>query len=253
MQRVTEIIRGITEAPFGFCDFSSIKDRLLPCRAAARLPENAKTVIVFAFPYKVKEAPPQNISRYAAVPDYHGVCGKLLETLAAALGNAYTDYCFSPFIDNSPIPEVEAAVRAGLGVRGKNGLLLTEEYGSFVFIGDIVTNMPLPTDDRFAECINCGACMRACPVGLRKDSCLSAVSQQKRELSAEQAKMLKDSGCIWGCDICQNVCPQNKNTKITDIAEFACDYRDRYTAGEDISGRAFEWRGEKVILRNSLL
>ena len=254
MQQITDIIRTVTEAPFGFCPFESVADKLLDCRAKSRLPQNAKTIIMFAFPYKVYDEKTKNISRYAAVPDYHNVCGKILTDIAEKLKEEYNSFGFEAFIDNSPIPEVYAAASAGLGVCGRNGLLITKEYGSFVFLGEIVTDMEMNAEIApFRDCSLCGACERACPVGLQKNGCLSAVTQQKKELSKEQSALICENGSVWGCDICQNVCPMNANTDKTFIDEFKNGYRDCYQKGEDIENRAYAWRGEKVIMRNAEL
>lgn len=247
------LIRQFTSASFGVCDFAAVSDRLIDCRAKARLPQNAQSVICFAFPYKVRHPAPENISRYAAVPDYHDICGRTLEKIAAALSGNYPENHFSAFCDNSPIPEVAACAAAGLGVIGTNGLLITENYGSFVFLGEIVTDLPLDPHGVTARCDDCGLCRSACPVGLDKNRCLSALTQQKKPLTRAQEIQIAESGCVWGCDICQEVCPRNKNAALTDIGEFIGGYRDRYVPGEDISGRAFAWRGEKVIARNALL
>lgn len=246
-----ELIENLINVPFGFCAFSEVEDRLLPCRAQSRLPENAKTIIMFAFPYKVEEKPPLNISRYAAVPDYHEVCGEMLSSLAESLKESYPENKFEYFIDNSPIPEVYAAVSAGLGVRGKNGLLITKEYGSFVFLGEIVTDLYIEPQKSSGECLGCGICLERCPVGLDKSRCLSALTQKKGELSPEQQEKIKKSGCVWGCDICQECCPHNKDIEKTGITQFVSGYRNEYIKGEEISGRAYAWRGEKVILRNA--
>lgn len=253
MDKTADLLRKLTDVPFGFCSFAEFSDRLLECRAKQRIPKNASTVICFAFPYKVREQPPKNISRYAAVPDYHSVCGEQLKVIAAALRKNNGTYSFEPFIDNSPIPEVAAASAAGLGVVGKNGLLITEKYGSFVFLGEIVTDMPMKTDSLSDMCENCGMCAAACPVGLDKNRCLSALTQKKGVLGEEEEKAIRKSGCIWGCDICQNVCPHNKNAENTENTDFISGYRNGYKSGEDISGRAFAWRGEKVIKRNAEL
>ena len=253
MQEIIKIIRAHTEAPFGFCPFVEIGEHLIECRAKARIPVGSKTVICFAFPYKIEGNPPKNISRYAAVPDYHVVCGKILEKITAALRERNKDNKFEYFIDNSPIPEVYAASRAGLGRIGKNGLLITERFGSFVFLGEIVTDLEIKSDTNVTTCADCGACKSACPVGLKKSECLSAITQQKGELSAEQKKLIKAHGSVWGCDICQNVCPHNKKAENSFIEEFCEGYRSEYQRGEDIAQRAYEWRGEKVILRNALL
>ncbi|MBR3593308.1 MAG: epoxyqueuosine reductase [Clostridia bacterium] len=253
MQDVSRLIRGCIGVPFGFCSFSAVADHLLDCRAKERLPKHAKTVICFAFPYKVKDEAPKNISRYAAVPDYHGICTEKLEKVASELKKAYPENEFSYFADNSPIPEVYASVMAGLGVRGKNGLLITEDYGSFVFLGEIVTDMEIACAESVKHCKDCGLCLSACPVGLDKSRCLSAVTQKKAPLTEEEEALIKKNGTVWGCDACQNVCPHNSAAKVTDILEFSSGYRDRYIPHEDINGRAYAWRGEKVILRNALL
>ena len=99
----------------------------------------------------------------------------------------------------------------------------------------------------------CGNCKKACPSGLQRDHCLSALSQQKKELSEEEKALLLQNNIIWGCDICAEICPLNKNSNITYIKEFIEGYRDSYTLGEDISGRAYEWRGEKTVSRNAKL
>ena len=114
---------------------------LLECRALSRIPKEAKTVFVCGFPYYVGEFPERNLSRYAIVPDYHKVAGELLENVCSRLREAFPGE-FQWFADNSPIREVDAAVRAGLGVLGKNGLLLHPEYGSWLFLGTIVTDLP---------------------------------------------------------------------------------------------------------------
>jgi len=254
---MTEIIRKILKEAdirdVGFCSFDGIKERLLECRAKNRLPENAKSVIVCLFPYKVKENPPENISRYAAVPDYHKVCGEILAAACDKLSKNIDGYQFEWFIDNSPIPEVYTAAKAGLGIVGKNSLLITEKYGSFVFIGEIVTDLELEiTDNEIKHCSSCGLCKRVCPK-TENIPCLSALSQKKGELLEAEAEALKRNNIVWGCDICAESCPQNKNAEITYIEAFLEGYRNCFNIGESILGRAYEWRGEKTVRRNALL
>lgn len=235
------------------CEFGFVKDFLINCRAKSRLPENPKSIIIAAFPYKVEDGAPKNISRYAAVPDYHEVCGKMLESAAQQLRNAYPENKFVWFSDNSPIPEVVAGVHAGLGKRGKNGLLINEKYGSFVFLGEIVTDLEILPDsapEKDQKCLDCGQCKSACPVSLDKAACLSAVNQKKNGLTAEEIGQIRESGCVWGCDVCGEVCPMNKNAENTYIDEFKSGYRNGYCPSENPQGRAYNWRGEGVIKRN---
>lgn len=252
-EKIEKIITDCSIPAVGFCDFNYISDSLIGCRAINRLPENSKTVILCLFPYKVFEFAPDNISRYAAVPDYHKVCMKYLEKIKKRLCGEFPQAQFECFIDNSPIPEVLAAVSAGLGVKGENGLLITEKWGSYVFIGEIVTDLFIPCSDKSESCDGCGECKRRCPVGLNKEKCLSALSQKKGELTPEQAQLLKENNIVWGCDICAECCHKNIGVSLTEITEFVEGYRQSYEIGEDITYRAYEWRGEKTVKRNALL
>lgn len=234
----------------GVCSFDAVKDNLLPCRKIKELPENSKSIIVFVFPYKVKEEKPLNISRYAAVCDYHTVVQNILAKHCENLKKVFPKSSFAPFCDNSPVPEVSAAVKAGLGVKGKNGLLINDTYGSFVFIGEIVTDLDIEYTSFDKSCLNCGACLSACPVDLCKENCLSALTQQKKPFTEEQIKLFKKGNSIWGCDICGEICPMNKDKSLTYINEFVESYRNAYIVGEDTTDRPYNWRGKEVIERN---
>ena len=246
---ITDILGSIGVKNVGFCAFDSVKDHLLDCRAKSRLPQNAKTIIICAFPYKVKENAPKFLSRYAAVPDYHTVVGEALSEACDVLKQKYGDFAFEYFCDNSPISEVHAAAEAGLGVKGDNGLLITPDYGSFVFLGEIVTDLQIECENKYGECTHCGKCKNVCPVALQKGNCLSNLSQKKK-LDDSELQILRQNGILWGCDICANACPMNQNAKSTDISSFIDGYRDEYQVGEDTQNRPYTWRGEEVIKRN---
>lgn len=244
---------------WGICPFEKIKNGLIECRAKGRLPKNAKSVIVACFPYLLEKSEYQNsnLSKYAVVTDYHSVAMKRLESAVSGLKALYPEHEFAAFADNSPIPEVRAACLAGLGVRGMNSLLITEKYGSFVFIGEIVTSLELETaEGEEKPCIGCGRCLEACPTSaigeksFDKSRCLSEITQKKGTLSSEEEQLMKDCGCVWGCDICQDVCPMNKNAVVTQIEEFLSSPVARISSGCSLDGRAYEWRGRKVIERN---
>lgn len=246
---ITDIlsVNGIKNV--GFCDFDNVKDHLLDCRAKNCIPENAKTIIICAFPYKVKENTPKFLSHYAAIPDYHTVCGEMLSAACKKIKEKYPQNEFRYFCDNSPIPEVHTAAVSGLGLKGDNGLLITKEYGSFVFLGEIVTDLHIDCENKYNECIHCGKCKTACPVKLDKTKCLSNLSQKKK-VTDKELEILKQNNILWGCDICGHACPLNKNAKITHIKEFIDGYRDEYSPGEDTTNRPYTWRGESIIKRD---
>lgn len=244
---------------YGFCPFDKISSSLIDCRAKSRIPENARSVIVLLFPYYLGDDAYEgsDISKYAVVPDYHDTLVSILKDASQKLKEAYPDDEFVVFADNSPIPEVKAATLAGLGVQGLNGLFINEDFGSWVFIGEIVTTKEYsyPEVSPSTVCIECRKCILSCPTkaidenGVNPTQCLSYITQKKGELTPEQEAFIKESGCAWGCDVCQNVCPMNKGIKIQPLKSFreGAEIKARDT---DISDRAYAWRGEKVIKRN---
>ena len=245
--------------PYGFSPFSAIADRLIPCRAKARLPEDPVTVISVLFPYYLGEENyvGRNVSRYAVPADYHVVAGAMLKEMAEKLRKIYPGNVFEPFVDDSPIPEVRAAVNAGLGVLGRNSLFIHETYGSWVFLGEIVTDRWFPAaKPKLSFCDDCGACIAACPGcaigenGVTPEKCISYLSQKKGELDEETSEKMKDLGCAWGCDVCQSVCPKNIHAQKTPIRAFYDTADPHITQDTPIEGRAFGWRGKKVIERN---
>ena len=245
--------------PCGVCDFSAVKDKLIECRAKFRLPEGAQSVICYLFPYYLGRDAYENsnISKYAVSEDYHIIVGNYLEKAVNDLRSAYPQYNFQWFADNSPIPEVFAAALSGLGVEGKNGLLINEKYGSYCFIGEIVTDMKIPAaSSEIRSCINCGKCVSACvggalhETGFSRDKCISHLTQCKGEASQLTVDGIRETGCIWGCDRCQDACPMNENVSVTPLPEFIETARARYNFGDDIEKRAYSWRGKGVIERN---
>ena len=251
---ITEIFDFFGIHLVGFLDFASIKHELISCRASSRIPEHCSTVMVCLSPYRLKEQAPQYISRYAAVEDYHLVLQKKLEKVVTKLKEKFPQNKFEIFVDNSPIPEVKAAAMAGLGCIGEHHLLINETYGSYVFIGEILTDLKLQTvEHKITNCIGCNKCKEVCPTGCLADSarsCLSDITQKKKDLSLEEQNMMRQAKTVWGCDICQEVCPMNQKKKYSDVTEFFETYRDTYQPDEDSTGRAYTWRGEKVIKRN---
>lgn len=243
---------------YGICKYSDVSMNLIKCRAISRIPENAKSIICFIFPYYV-EIGEHNVSRYAVVRDYHDVVMKVLTKISERLKDKYKNYKFEPFSDNSPIPEVRAAALSGLGVIGENHLLINEKYGSWVFIVEIVTDMEIDVEKREIEkCKSCGLCEKRCPgkaLGsecFNKDVCLSHVTQKKKLLSLADEELIKRGDLVWGCDVCQEVCPMNINKESTKISEFRESVHENVSLGDYdlLPNRAYHWRPKGVIERN---
>lgn len=241
---------------FGCVSFQHLN--ILDVRSKARIPQNCTGAIAMIFPYYNKNALGGNISAYCSVADYHTVVGMQLKSICEQLSQKYPGHRFVPFVDASPVDEVDMCVKAGLGVRGKNSLLITPDYGSFVFIGEILTTLPLETTcHRDKGCLDCGLCAGACPGGAITDGvctekCASHISQKKGELSAEETDILRRAHTVFGCDICQTVCPMNRNIK-EEKNLFSGDILSTVTA-ENVEkiykNRPFGWRGLKVLQRN---
>lgn len=242
---------------YGFCNFESVLP-LLPCRAVARVPLNAKTIIMCAFPYLVKEPHnvKKNISYYACVPDYHVIVMQILKNLVVTLKETFPNYNFEPFADNSPIREVKASQLAGLGCIGKNGLLITKKYGSYVFLGEVITDMNIHCTHHNEVCIGCELCMKHCPTksididGVNEDTCLSNITQKKGELSDFEKDLMICNHTAWGCDMCQSICPMNKNALETYIQAFIMGSNHVLTEDNISKQGAYYWRGRKTIVRN---
>lgn len=234
------------------------------------------TAILFAIPYLVTadvSDPRRNLSLYAVPKDYHGYMKELEATVLPSLCQSFPDRTFALFADHSPILEVDAAALAGLGVLGLNGLLITPDYGSFVFLGEMVTDAdyttvteePIPAFPAEPPlCEGCGACLAACPMECRdgdRSRCLSALTQKKGDLTAEETESVLRGGLVWGCDACQLACPHNlrviREGRDTSIPYFTEDRLNLLDSGilsamadEAFSSRAYAWRGRKVIARN---
>ena len=227
-----------------------------------------KTVLAAAFPYYAGERP-GNLSLYARGEDYHAVVVRRLNTVCEALAEQYPGESFFPSADNSPLPEREAAWLAGIGLRGANGLLILPPYGSYVFLGTILTGAALELPERppAPDCPRCGACRAACPAGAMGEGgpdvsrCLSELTQKKGALTGEEEARLKAHPLIWGCDFCQRACPFNADPALSPLPEFSTDLVDSLenadlegltnrTFREKYGGRAFAWRGPGPLRRN---
>ena len=168
------------------------------------------------------------VSRYALGRDYHKVLRGKLARLAARIAEEIGPYGHRVFSDSAPVLEVALAAKAGLGWRGKHTLLLTREAGSYFFLGEIYTDLPLPaTAPVSAHCGTCEACIAACPTGaivapyeLDARRCISYLTIELEGSIPEDLRPLLGNR-IYGCDDCQLVCPWNRYAPATTVDDFA--------------------------------
>lgn len=227
-----------------------------------RLDFDARSVIIYLVPYYAGAC--GNLSLYAGSLDYHIILSELGDGLVNLIKTEYNGANAARFGDRSPIDERYTAVTGGLGILGKNGLVINERYGSYVFIGEVLTDIPpevLGVKKLLSPsyCKGCGACLSACPTGALSGcgECLSAITQKKGELSESDAELIVRCNTVWGCDACQTACPYNNEPRFTPIDFF---YKDRilHLNSEALSGfskqefakRAFSWRGRATVQRN---
>ena len=215
---------------------------------AAVLPE-AKSIIVCAInyntaqPYSTEAAaasgPRGWFSRYAWGDDYHTVLGEKLKTLIAAMTERFgRDFSARAYVDTGPISERGAAHQAGLGWLAKNTCLINEELGSWLFLGVVLTSLdlaPSPARENAGDvsmpppdlCGNCRLCLDACPTGalvepyvLDARRCISYLTIELRDSIPEEFRAAM-GWQVFGCDICQDVCPWNRHAPASAEPAFA--------------------------------
>ncbi|HPP12289.1 MAG TPA: tRNA epoxyqueuosine(34) reductase QueG [bacterium] len=176
-----------------------------------------KTVVSLAFPWGRPEGKGEFLSGYAWLTDYHRVLEQKLKDFRSLLKRKFPEIRLRTTVDTSPVLEKYWAVQAGLGWMGKNTLLVTPEYGSWVFLATLLINVPLTPDLKKEDrCGRCRLCLEACPTGaLRKAYLLNATRclayltvEHNQPLTAEEKTLLQ--GAVFGCDRCQVVCPFNQ-------------------------------------------
>ena len=257
-------------AAWGGLPFSELAADMTPetMAKAEQLCPNPRTVLVAAFPYYAGDRP-GNLSLYARGRDYHQVVTEKLNTICDILREKYEKGVFLPAADNSPLPERQAAWRCGIGLRGKNGLVILPPYGSYVFLGTILTDaaLDLPPRTTSPNCVGCGRCLAACPgnalgeEGVDLSRCLSGLTQKKGELTGEEEALVKAHPLIWGCDCCQRTCPYNASPELSPLPEFReglvdvldgadLEGQTNRSFREQYGGRAFAWRGPAPLRRN---
>jgi epoxyqueuosine reductase len=212
----------------------------------------ARSVICVALNYHVSLRPTDpdeadlkgRIARYALGDDYHEVIKSRLHELADWVRRTVPGCQTRAAVDTAPIMEKELAARAGIGWLGKNTCIIHPRIGSWIVLGEIVTDLPLPPDAPVADhCGSCTRCIDACPTAaitapyqLDARRCISYLTIEHRgEIEAELKPRVGD--WLFGCDICQEVCPFNRRSP--DTADLAL--QPRFPAGSLDAGVILTW------------
>lgn len=246
--------------------------------------ENPKSIIAIAlaYPTRIHEEVPRDEKRgqFARASwgiDYHNILKDRLERLIDFIQTEATSeqeaeqWRFAPQVDTGELVDVAVAQRAGLGFIGKNGLLITEEYGSFVYLGEIITNIQFEPDKPVPNgCGDCTRCITGCPTGallgdgrMNAKKCLSYQTQTKGMMPKEYRRKTRNT--IYGCDICQLVCPYNKGKDFhfhQEMEPKPDEVFPKLVPMLSISNKEFKaqfghlagsWRGKKPLQRNALI
>lgn len=234
----------------------------------------AKSVVVVGLNYWQGSFPALKkgrvrISRYAIGKDYHIVLQEKLSILSRFLKEETNIKKTKYYTDTGPLLEKELAARAGLGWIGKNTLLITENFGSWVFLGEILSDIELiPDEPAENRCGDCDICISTCP----NKALIESYTLDTKKCTAFQTVKKKgglpfwfpdkNNDYIFGCDICQEVCPYNVNASITKTKEFLPDKRLINPSLEYLqnlskdefnllfSQTPVKWAGRKVFIRN---
>lgn len=234
--------------------------------------------IAVAYPSKMKEPPASEpgqrrgiFARASWGEDYHHALRRRLEKLAAWLKERVPEARLLSMVDTGALSDRAVAERAGIGWSGKNCAIISPEFGSWIYLGEMITDLPLPPDQPVEDaCGDCTRCLDACPPGalvgpgqLDAQRCISYVTQTKG--TVEDDMMRKIGNRLYGCDTCQVVCPYNKGVDFRHHEELLPDpevskplLRPLLAIGnrefkEKFGASAGAWRGRKPIQRNALI
>ncbi|WP_191562594.1 tRNA epoxyqueuosine(34) reductase QueG [Metabacillus idriensis] len=234
--------------------------------------------IALAYPSKLKDAPRSTkedrrgiFCRASWGQDYHHILRDRLNKLEAFIQQKVPGAEFRSMVDTGELSDRAVAKRAGIGWSGKNCAIITPEFGSYVYLGEIVTNLPFSPDTPMEDrCGSCTICVDACPTGalvqggqLDSNKCIAFLTQTKGFLKDQYRKKLGNR--LYGCDTCQTVCPENKGKDFHLHAEMEPDpeiAKPKLKPLLTMSNREFKekfghvsgsWRGKKPIQRNAII
>lgn len=246
-------------------DEKDIQKRIQPRLTMA----DVQSVIVCLFPYYAGSRDGANLSKYTYSRDYHILIKEMLGQINSYLRSLMPGFHGQAYADTGPLADRYLAYLAGLGFYGINSCLINDQYGSYFFIGYLLVNYPFVPDTPLDRvCLQCGRCSSSCPgqiilgdFTIDPRSCKSYLTQKKAALSPAEIGIIGKTDLVFGCDVCQDVCPHNQNIAATPLAEFQADILPAISQDElallsnkqfhhCYGKRAFSWRGKQVLLRN---
>lgn len=264
---------GVEEGRTTGFEHKNIEERLDPKLSLA----SARTIIsiALAYPRRLPQQPQKTAFRRGKITpnswglDYHYILQDKLERLARGIEELTADFEYKGMVDTGALVDTAVARRAGIGFIGKNGLVISKEYGSYMFLGELITNLELEPDQPVDyDCGDCNRCVEACPTScLLGDStmdarrCLSFQTQDKGMMDLEFRKKIKT--VIYGCDICQICCPYNKGIDSPPLVDIDPDLaQPELIPFLDLSNGQFKekfgliaasWRGKNILQRNAIM
>lgn len=193
------------------------------------------------------------VARYARGRDYHKLVRKRLQKLADKIQQTAGPMGYRAFVDSAPVLERALAEKSGLGWIGKNTMLINKDAGSWFFLGELFTDLPLPVDTPdLPHCGSCHACIDACPTNafvqpnqMDARRCISYLTIELRDSIPEEFRAAMGNR-VFGCDDCQLVCPWNKFTEPSQEADFS----PRHRLDDSSLVELFAW-SEEEFLRNT--
>ena len=219
----------------------------------ALLLDGAKSVVVAGLNYFTSEKQGGDgipvISKYVYGKDYHSVLREKLKRLLEFIISCEPTTSGMVCVDSGPILEKAWAREAGLGWIGKNSILINREIGSFLFLGELILNIELQYDKPLSNdfCGNCRLCIESCPTSAINENktidvrkCISWLTVENKNAIPEEYKA-KIGERVFGCDICQDVCPWNKEAQPNNNAEFKLPDRVKKMSAEDWSSLSFDY------------
>jgi epoxyqueuosine reductase len=240
----------------------------------------AKSIIAIAlaYPSKMKNAPRSTKEERRGIfcraswgKDYHHILRERLQKLEEFILEKVPNAQLKSMVDTGELADRAVAERAGIGWSGKNCSIITPEFGSYVYLGEMITNIPFPPDTPIEDrCGTCNKCIEVCPTGalvqggqLNAQRCIAFLTQTKGFLADEFRDKIGNR--LYGCDTCQTVCPENKGKDFHLHPEMEPDpeiAKPKLKPLLHISNREFKekfgsisgsWRGKKPIQRNAIL